>query len=178
MSIKLEVGKRYVMRNGVAVGPLRNYGGGEFQFTDALVKDERGRQVSWRIDGMERLDAHQSQFDIVSEYIEPASEPLRWVENCKPDRKGIWASRHGRDTYVCNIIRDDFDTFYTSGTWCYLGPIPEILPPRKKVVQRLWLLRKVTITGNSAQYDERWSSDGIEIGGGWIRTDETREVEQ
>lgn len=47
--MKLEVGKRYVMRNGEVVGPIESYGGGEFNFTDRLVRDERGRiEPKWK----------------------------------------------------------------------------------------------------------------------------------
>lgn len=101
---------------------------------------------------------------------EPTSEPLRWVENCKPDKPGIWAVLENDRQYVRQVDRLDV---YAKGTWCYLGPIPEILPPKKKVVQRLWVLPQDGETGIC-----RWFCDGEPMAVGWIRTDETREVEQ
>lgn len=182
--MKLEVGKRYVLRNGETIGPLSEYGGGEFRFT---ARDNRGRRLSWRIDGSERIDFGEDEFDIVAEYVEPQpQQPLRWVENCKPDKPGIWAwrydtSRTTRPTKVVDLSEDDCQNCSTNGIeWCYFGPIPEILPPVKKVVERLWLEAMANgIEPQTVLYRMHWCVDdnakAYPIN--WIRTDNTRERE-
>lgn len=180
MSIKLEVGKRYVLRNGEVVGPLSDYGSGDFRFT---ARNNSGQRLSWRIDGSERLDGRESCEDIVSEYIEPQPEPLRWQENCKPDKPGIWLRMDEKSitAYVVGDLQGDDAFDWETATRCYLGPIPEILPPKKKVVQRLWLepTDVPAITG-CRTFIERWFVDGASDTqiNDWIRTDRTREVEQ
>lgn len=69
MNIKLEVGKRYVMRNGEIIGPLReNEYNWFYPFTD---EDE-----SWQEDGICRYThtswerCEPSPYDIVAEYKE------------------------------------------------------------------------------------------------------------
>ena len=174
--MKLEVGKRYVMRNGETIGPLSEYGGGEFRFT---ARDNRGRRLSWRIDGSERIDFGEDEFDIVAEYVEPQpQQPLRWVENCKPDKPGIWAKQCGSTVHIYH--RQNDSNPWSKGTWCYLGPIPEILPPVKKVVERLWLEAMANgIEPQTVLYRMHWCVDdnakAYPIN--WIRTDNTRERE-
>lgn len=112
----------------------------------------------------------------------PASEPLRWVENTKPDKPGIWAVKGKARDYAHLATESDVadDREFSTGTWCYLGPIPEILPPKKKVVQRLWLLKVRDIArSNCAEYSEHWLGydEQPTEDGNWIRTDKTREVE-
>lgn len=185
-AMKLEVGKRYVLRNGVIVGPLKEYGHGEFVFTDVHAKDERGLQLSWRLNGLERLDHHQSPCDIVSEYIEPKpdepKQPLRWVENCKPDRVGHWAYKLTKES-SCNYVdvhsADQMQNASNGLQWCYLGPIPEILPPVKKVTERLWIKCGQRYATDSAEYMEAWIAENERtvMNDGWIRTDCTRKRE-
>ena len=124
-------------------------------------------------------------FNPKDENLPPPSEPLRWVENCKPDKPGIWAWKYADWNGITNIsgiiAHADLVHAASSGVhWCYLGPIPEILPPLKKVVQRLWLLVGRQVDDKTAMYLQQWmDGDSKPYGDAdWIRTDETREVEQ
>lgn len=98
---------------------------------------------------------------------------FRWVENCRPDKPGIWAVKRDDFEHVYLVDRGDL---YSLGTWCYLGPMPEILPPVKKVVERLWIKHITHITGTDAQYRERWIQEGHTCTSDWIKTDRTREA--
>lgn len=100
---------------------------------------------------------------------------LRWVENCKPDKPGIWARiDDGKvSVFLCTDAHLAEQTWFDLATRYYLGPIPEILPPKTKVVQRLWVLPQDGEAGIC-----RWFCDDEPMAVGWIRTDETREVEQ
>ena len=112
------------------------------------------------------------------DYQCPKAEPLRWQENCKPDKPGIWAKLVGAEVQIYH--RHSTSTLWHTDTWCYLGPIPEILPPKKKVVQRLWIRHAKQTAQDAAEYVQQWvPCDEQLIGeGDWIRTDRTREVEQ
>lgn len=110
---------------------------------------------------------------------EPQPEPLRWVENCKPDKPGIWACRcDDGSVVVSEWSESDIVAAELLLTRCYLGPIPEILPPKKKVVQRLWLIRGGSCGEGFQAYQEHWLVDDPVGDYHWIRTDETREVDQ
>lgn len=164
--MKLEVGKRYVMRNGEVTGALECC-----ENLSGWFKDSRN---TWREDGLWSSADVTGAYDIVAEYVEPEpQQPLRWVENCKPDKPGIWAVLENDRQYVRQIDRLDL---YGKGTWCYVGPIPEILPPKKKVVQRLWI---DYCEPNDGKVLFAWFVDGetFKPEGRWIRTDETRERE-
>lgn len=179
--MKLETGKLYVLRNGNVVGPLTDYDNLEFRFTDANSKDNFGRQLSWRIDGSEQIDRHESMYDIVSEYVEPQTQqPLRWVENCKPDKPGIWALLCNGEIGVHDVNESEVKSGYLAPeTRCYLGPIPEILPPKKKVVERLWVNANYEDGTGVLHWQSEVDGDGIPSGAGyWIRTDRIREVER
>lgn len=183
--MQLEVGKRYVLRNGEVTGSLEHC-----ESLRGWLKDSRR---TWREDGMWSSADATGAYDIVSEYSEPSSDPvndiepqpepqpkpLRWVENTKPDKPGIWARLHGSIISVMALYPDNWQSF-DDATRCYLGPIPEILPPMKKVVQRLWLEPIKRTAQNAMEFEEAWFVDGetIQPPGDWIRTDRTREVEQ
>ena len=104
-------------------------------------------------------------------------QPLRWVENCKPDKPGIWAVRRlDGSAAVCDWTEAEIKLQRTNDTRCYLGPIPEILPPLKKVTERLWLEPR-----GGGLWEEVWCADDNRKGyqwPDWIRTDRTREVER
>lgn len=115
----------------------------------------------------------------------PEARPLRWVENCKPDKPGIWAWQFTEWNSVTNISgiisANDLAHAASNGVrWCYLGPIPEILPPVKKVVERLWIQLISCEPCDCGRYKEAWIADGetVQPPSDWIRTDCTREVEQ
>ncbi len=115
------------------------------------------------------------------DYQTPKVEPLRWVEKTKPDKPGIWARiDYGLIEVACCFASNTEWNDWDLATRCYLGPIPEILPPRKKVVQRLWILHSKQTATDAAEYLQSWIPEEHEgtLFGNWIRTDETREVEQ
>lgn len=178
--MKLEVGKRYVLRNGEVTGYLH-----ECRDTLQWMTDQ---YKSWLTNGGHyNLGKEVSGYDIVAEYSEPdpshdVQQPLRWVENCKPDKPGIWALLFKGEISVHDVNESEVKSGYLAHeTRCYLGPIPEILPPLKKVVQRLWLLKVRDITSsNCAEYSEHWlgCDEQPTESGEWIRTNRTREVEQ
>ena len=110
-------------------------------------------------------------------------QPLRWVENCKPDKPGIWAWQYTEWNNVTNVSgllsTWDLDNAASKGMrWCYLGPIPEILPPKKKVTERLWVNANYEDGTGVLHWQNESDGDGIPSGAGyWIRTDRTRERE-
>lgn len=108
-----------------------------------------------------------------------SSEPLRWVENCKPDKPGIWAvRRHDGSAAICDWTEREVEFQSTTNTRCYLGPMPEILPPVMKVVERLWVY---SLDGDDDPvFVGRWiaESETVQPARDWIRTDRTREVER
>lgn len=112
------------------------------------------------------------------------ARPLRWVENCVPDKPGIWAWQTDQLTGVTLNMPGQFNNSLLLSNsfmrWCYLGPIPEILPPKKKVVERLWLEPIKRTAQNAMEFEEAWLVDEetIQPTGDWIRTDRTREVER
>ena len=59
-------------------------------------------------------------------------EKLRWLEN-KPDKPGLWAySRNGSSTSMDGVCFGPNTAPNNIGYYfCYLGPIPTILPPPK-----------------------------------------------
>lgn len=108
-------------------------------------------------------------------------QPLRWQENCKPDKPGIWAVKGNARDYAHlateSDVRDEQE--FSKGTWCYIGPIPVILPPVKKVVERLWVNANYEDGTGVLHWQNESDGDGIPSGAGyWIRTDRTREVER
>lgn len=171
--MKLEVGKRYVMRNGYITNAMQETGEENYAFKDGTL--------SWKASGEYSTTGAVSHLDIVAEYVEPQpQQPLRWVENYVPDKPGIWALLFKGEISVHDVNESEVKSGYLAHeTRCYLGPIPEILPPKKKVVERLWIMRLGT-SGWPATYDEQWVIDTHPDPeeGDWIRTDRTREVEQ
>ena len=85
------------------------------------------------------------------DYRAPKAEPLRWSSR-KPDTAGIWAWRYSESDSESPedlefISEQDLGAVSTKGIeWCYIGTVPVILPPPKKVLQRLWLKRLRTTT--------------------------------
>lgn len=134
--------------------------------------ENRKVAVEWRIEeatiSRELIDQPQ-----------PPQQPLRWVENTKPDKPGIWACKlDGGRGHIHAVEADEVGAFHLA-TRCYLGPIPEILPPVKKVVQRLW----VQFVGSEHKgFDlvkQVWLPESQDVERtDFIRTDRTREVEQ
>lgn len=165
MSFKLVAGKRYVMRNGKVTDPLIIQDHEVFEF----IAGDR----SWSKDGSYWGSDTECELDIVAEYGEPQQQ-LRWVENCVPDKPGIWAMLFKGEISVQDVNESEVKSGYLAhDTRCYLGPIPEILPPVKKVVERFWISRKESSDGS---YYGAWFAKEPDTGS-WIRTDETRERE-
>lgn len=166
--MKLEVGKKYVCRNGEVVGPIELRPAHEsitYKFSDP----NRGRndysQNFWADDGsFNKYNGAFSPLDIVSEYTEPAP-PLQW-KWMKPDRPGIWVfgGYHKQNpmegcgicTTVIQIespIRDVEIAWY-----CFLCDIPVISPPeKKKVKKRLYVRReRAPLDCSPPEIEHRW----------------------
>lgn len=136
------------------------------------------------VDDLNRvLDAISKQ---ASDSAKP-KEPLRWVENCVPDKPGIWAcltERECKEISVHDVNESEVKSGYlVATTRCYLGPIPEILPPKRKVVERLYLEAVANGTEpNTVLYRMHWCDDEQTKTHpiNWIVTHETRrrEIEQ
>lgn len=211
--MKLEVGKRYVLRNGKVTGALlRGVTYGKFVF-DAYVPSVG--TISWDADGMWLGTSGETKFDIIAKYIEPAPEPpvgsrystqyqakvedsqLRWQWG-KPDRAGIWAFA-GRDREQPQVDSKRTAMLFSEQAhegfqpiWCcWIGDLPTILPPKRCVTMRLWLLpyarNAAIITDpavevhpqNLAPYAEQWLVEGTNPESScWIRTSLTKVVEQ
>ncbi len=108
-------------------------------------------------------------------------QPLRWMANVKPDKPGIWAVKGKVRDYVHFATEADVkdEREFSTDTWCYLGPLPEILPPVKKVTERLWIKCGQRYATDSAEYMEAWIAENERtvMKDVWIRTDCTRERE-
>lgn len=155
---------------------------------DAYLRFDSQYQCVWvRNDGKETPQSEGPEWDadkpcdtwnevtpeMAQARLLPEARPLRWVENCVPDKPGIWL-RNNPDGHIdAACINGDEVLEWNRATRCYLGPIPEILPPKKKVVQRLWVLPQDGEAGIC-----RWFHGDEPMAVGWIRTDRTREVEQ
>lgn len=125
-----------------------------------------GDQKTWVYRGLRR----------VHEAPKPP-EPLRWVENTRPDKAGLWAlrSREGMSVYAVT----DPDLLYTKGEYCYLGPVPEILPALKKVRKFMWLeyMDSDALHPGESVYKEHWIEEGeAPVVDGWLRTDKWTDV--
>lgn len=161
--MKLEVGKRYVLRNGIVTGPLKHDGQDEISFP---FYDPNRRKITtdnyWRKDGSFSTSREpDSVFDIVSEYVEPEpKEPpvgeryitamqeneLRW-KWMVPDKPGLWAYGGGYQEESptfdsCYLVKDedDIQSYSTLKSWtCFIMDAPSIKPPLKSVIKRLWI---------------------------------------
>lgn len=66
--MKIEAGKKYVLRNGVVVGPLVATGDTQFPFA---AEDAHGRVRDWRGDGRYAENGAVHSRDIIAEYPDP-----------------------------------------------------------------------------------------------------------
>lgn len=162
--MKLEVGKKYVLRNGEVRGPLQMDNDKTFCFFDPAFPTGHvmGHKNYWKPDGKFSLSG-ESDLDIVSEYTEPAP-PLQW-KWMKPDRPGIWAwGGSRRNERVCNKISNlsnsentsqRIDEIYVEGWWCFICDVPFIAEPTKqRVMKHLWVRR----SGNGPRdIETEWS---------------------
>lgn len=160
------------------------------QYMVTWCDDDEGWLLFGSLTKVTRRLTHWRELPSSPEVDPEPQQPLRWVENCVPDKPGIWLLllRDGR--VVAETWRFDgkelvkvADLFCVPDppTRCYLGPIPEILPPKKKVVERLWLEAMANgIEPQTVLYRMHWcvddNSKAYPIN--WIRTDNTREGER
>ena len=80
----------------------------------------------------------------------------RWT-NIKPDKIGMWACKL-RTGFQILLIRDERQLRgLEKEEWCYLGPVPEILPPLRSVIKRLWIQ-----SGVFFPLHNRWLIDGVD----------------
>lgn len=136
-----------------------------------LVGRRFGDQKTWACVGLRRVPKA------------PPKEVLRWVnvlrweKDTKPDKAGLWALRSREGMSVYTVTNPDL--LYSKGEYCYLGPIPEILPALKKVRKFMWLEYMDSDACNPGEsvYKEHWIDEGEEPDvPGWLRTDKWTEV--
>lgn len=123
--MKLEYGKRYVMRNGKITGPVKRTGNPEYPFT---AENLNYMPVTWTEYGRQGIDPSvDSCADIVSEYCEsvceePAPEPrkLQWVTG------RTYKMRNGGLVFV--ILVDEGQSYPVTGFRIYPGEDAEQFP--------------------------------------------------
>lgn len=54
-----------------------------------------------------------------------------WIENTKPDRPGIWASKSSTGVGVTQFLDEDDLQSSWPGAWCFLMDLPDIKDPPK-----------------------------------------------
>lgn len=172
-TVRLELGSRYILRNGYITGSMFwNDRNSTFPYTDGTLM--------WSADGVFCKD-HDSQLTVVAEYLGPEpKKPLRWVSNTIPNKPGIWARLESWGISVNGITDVDLDGDLpmVAGTYCYLGPVPEILPERN-ITQRLWLEPVSNgIEPQTVLYRMHWLADDdkLTMPPNWIKTENTRVV--
>ena len=107
----------------------------------------------------------------------PPKEVLRWVKDTMPDKVGLWVRQasEGMRAYIVTDPR----RLYPRAEYCYLGPIPEILPALKKVRKFMWLeyLGSDACHPGESVYKEHWIEEGeAPVVAGWLRTDKWTDV--
>lgn len=98
--MKLEHGKRYVMRNGDITPPvcdMRRHGYGAGQPFCAHMNDIRRH---WTESGFFWIAGDESAFDIVAEYVEP--QPPKWVPFDDGDRLSLLGRTIRRKRWLNN----------------------------------------------------------------------------
>lgn len=183
--ITLEVGKRYVLRDGRVTGPLEGTSNADYP----LWCNELA--TSWTRSGAYSIGFDREPQDIVAEYIEPPASPpqpspekpplqWRWM---KPDRAGIWALSYGDESDVpkeINVVyRFNASHVYATAWRCHICDLPDISPPSppsppKTVTQYLW----ANASGSENIAEARWFNHGQDVPDYWQPTNITREVEE
>lgn len=187
--MKLEVGKKYVLRNGEVVGPLEDDGENvTYRFLDPSRDRMDTDSNRWLPDGVFLMRDEESPLDIVSEYTEPAP-PLQW-KWMKPDRCGVWAFGGPiRTAPPCqhitklSIIRHE--CFNESEGWyCWISDVPKIVDPEKqKVKKRLYVRReRAPLDCSPAEIKHFWVTEDtpsdVPERTGWKSTDLIEEFEE
>jgi hypothetical protein len=116
------------------------------------------------------LRIEEIQREAVTEY--------RW-QWCRPDRSGVWAFGGRGETYESWTTVEVYERNIEPGWWCFLMPLPTILPPKKKTVWRMWVVPYVSIVEKGSIFAPIWCKDGVRPGEcSAIRTDKTEEREE
>ena len=123
--MKLEYGKRYVMRNGKITGPVKRGVLEDYPFT---AENPDYMPVTWTEYGRQSIDTlTDSSADIVSEYCEsvceepaPEAKKLQWV----PGR--TYKMRNGGLVFV--ILVDEGQSYPVTGFRLYPGEDAEQFP--------------------------------------------------
>lgn len=189
--MKLEVGKKYVCRNGEVVGPLEVREDCQYPF--ACPVSIRGyKSMSWRPDGRWSVIDDGSEFDIISEYTEPAPPPQwKWMV---PNRAGVWMWGGSRkDERVCcevsvvpqsRVATAESEEGYVTGWWCFICDPTQILEPEKKVVKkRLYVRReRAPLDCSPPEIEHLWITDKSQQvapeESGWSSTELVEEFEE
>lgn len=175
--MKLEYGKRYVTRGGDVSGPLEQNRGGyiptEFPFFCNKLC------TSFRPDGTNLATPGEEDYnDLVAEFVEPPK--LQWAKSIRPDKPGIWLMKYPGDKCgaACVNVNDGF--LFSKGTWCYLGPVPEIAPAKEQVTLRLYLeeIDEDALSPGDALFKKYWLLPDETPDPEWVETNTYRTEER
>jgi hypothetical protein len=164
----VEVGKTYINRAGSickVVGrtdlPLRQ---DSFYSYFPLKDGKENREQSFYVDRFGTNHANSlgedPRYDLIEEYKMPE---LQWVWGV-PDKIGLWAcGGHNQietpSLTKCavnlHIIYSFSGVHYHTAWRCYLGPIPQIAQPKKRVKQTLWMVKRHA----NLLWEELWLPD-------------------
>jgi len=160
--VKIEVGKRYVLRTGWITPPLRTKGHPDGY---PFFVDGHGESIkSWGSSGQWFHDGPDNQMDIVAEYIPPQCDrpPQSWIYGL-PNRVGVWLFINTISLSECKITRRAIVTAvsepfsqYAAGCWLFLGTNDQIVCESKGVTKFLYLLKVEKSDTNPYFWKELW----------------------
>lgn len=181
--MKIEAGKRYVLREGSLTGKLVPRANSK---SYCFSCPETSRH--WMEDGRYVDDHYERPYDVVREYHDetnPAPEPVFQWKWMKPDRNGIWLFpvfsevRHEQPLPDCkySIHRiEDPELFrLCADCWCcFLCDEPTITAP---TAVKKFLYVHVN-PNNATDVITVWVADGQSAAAGWVYTNICREFPQ
>lgn len=108
INIQLEVGKRYVLRNGIVTGPLRIANNGTNYIYEAEIYEYEEQVTpyipSWLKNGSRLHSTIENEYDIVKEYI--AKDLKTLITDYWYVSKALKITRYDRMIYVRDCIKD------------------------------------------------------------------------
>jgi hypothetical protein len=108
INIQLEVGKRYVLRNGIITGPLRTANNGTNYKYEAEFYEYDGQEkpyiFAWLENGSHLHANIENRYDIVKEYITKDLKTV--ITDYWYVSKAVKVTRYDRMIYVKDCIKD------------------------------------------------------------------------
>lgn len=156
-TIKLEAGKRYVLRNGDITEPLAyNNGSKDYPFYAATQREKR---LTWAAAGSYTDSGMDCEFDIVSECVEP--EPFKLEVGCwylRRDGEIVGPlTRNGSNSRLYGYAVGTF-SYKSNGSWCTIPHpndlIEKVDPPAVLVRESLLDAEKRDHEATTAAYKQ------------------------